>query len=65
VIQPSSHNDMGLLDRIKFLYLLVEYSFMPRKFVFSLGHELLLRHCEVCTALFATIVNDVLALGFH
>jgi hypothetical protein len=37
----------------------------PRcKFVFSFGHELLLRHCEVCTALFATIVDHMLALEF-
>ena len=36
--------------------------FTSGKFVFSLSHELLLRHWDVCAALFATIVDHVLAL---
>jgi hypothetical protein len=44
--------------------LLVEYPFAPGKSVFSLGHELLLRYCEVCAAQFAPIVDDMLALEF-
>ena len=38
---------------------------MPRKLVFSLGHELLLLHCDVCTALFAPVVDDTLALELY
>lgn len=37
---------------------------MPGKFAFSLGHELLLRHCDVCAALFTAIADDTLALEF-
>ena len=47
------------------MFLLVEYSFMPGKFGFSLGHELLLRYCHVCAAGFAPIVDDVFALELY
>jgi hypothetical protein len=50
---------------VEFLFLLVEYSFIQVKLVFSLSHELLLRQCEVCAALFATIVDDMLTLELY
>jgi len=53
------------LDPVQLMFLLVEYPFAPGKFVFLLGHELLLRYCEVCAAEFAPIVDDMLALELY
>jgi hypothetical protein len=39
-----------LLDPVQLMFLLVERSFTPSQFILSLGHELLLRHCDVRAA---------------
>jgi len=54
-----------LLDPVQLIFLLVEYPFAAGKSVFSPGHELLLRYCDVCAAEFAPIVDYMLALELY
>jgi hypothetical protein len=51
------------LNHGQFMLLLAEYLLTTSRFILSLDHEPLFRHCDVCTTQLATMVDHLFTLG--